>query len=254
MATMSTDSPLAQTLAGLAGRGRAQRDYLLYLFMQAVVVFVWWPKSSLREVLEIGDGPDTLRAAVIAAGVAIAWFSARAGAQEVLLPGQRGLRELARHGARAPARLLAADIAGYVLHSVHLLALSSPLLLMAFAVSGGDARALAWCAAAIVFHAAFFRLAAASVHLQLGGAGAMSIVLVRAVVVATYLLTAVFAPAASHPVLASRLLDGDAGAAGASPALLFMLVYGLLSALLAVLLYAQLTRLRRDAPGAAAGA
>lgn len=253
-AVTRTDSPLAQTLLGLAGRGQAQLDYLLYLFLQAVVVFVWWPKSTLREMLQAGDGPDTLLAAVIAAGIAIAWFSARAGAQEVLLPDQRGLSEWARVSAIGPARLLGADLAGHLLLTLHLLALSSPLLLMAFAVSGGDWVALGWCLTAIVFQATFYRLAAASVYLFLGHHGAITIVSVRAIVVLTYLLTAVFAPAASHLVLASRLLDGTAAAHGGSAALLFMLVYAALSALLVLLLLGRITRLRRGAAGVAASA
>lgn len=247
----STDSPLAQSVTGLAGRGRAQLDYLLYLFLQAVVVFVWWPKSSLREMLAEGDGPDTLLAAVLAAGFATAWFSARAGAQEVLLPEQRGLREWTAHTPIAPVRLLAADLTGQVLLSVHLLALSSPLLLMAFATSGGEPGALMWCLTAIVFQATFYRLAAASVYLFIGHHGATTTVLVRAVVIATYLLTGVFAPAASHLVLTSRLLDG---ASGAEAALAFMLVYAALSTLLLVVLYGQLTRLRRDGAAVQASA
>jgi hypothetical protein len=254
MTLSSSESPLAHGIAGLLGHRRAQLDYLMYLFMQAVVVFVWWPKNSLREVLTAGNGPDTLLAAVLAAGFASAWFSARAGAQELLAPRQRGLHEWAAHTAVAPARLLGADLAAQLLHTLHLLALSAPLLLMAFAVSGGDPGALAWCVSAIVFQAFFYRLAAACVFLFIGQHHAMTIVLARAIVIAGYLLTAVFVPAASHLVLAWRLLDQAPQVPHAEAALLFMLVYGALSALLAALLVARIARLRRAGTPAEAAA
>jgi hypothetical protein len=254
MTLSSSESPLAHGIAGLLGHGQAQLDYLMYLFMQAVVVFVWWPKNSLREVLTAGNAPDTLLAAVIAAGFASAWFSARAGAQELLAPRQRGLHDWAAHTPVAPARLLGADLAAQVLHTLHLLALSAPLLLMAFAVSGGDPGALAWCVCAIVFQALFYRLAAACVCLFIGPQRAMTTVLVRAIVIAGYLLTALFVPAASHLVLAWRLLDQAPQVPHAEAALLFMLVYGALAALLAVLLIARIARLRRDGTPAEAAA
>lgn len=254
MALSSSESPLAHGIAGLLGHGRAQLDYLMYLFMQAVVVFVWWPKNSLRELLADGNGPDTLLAAVLAFGFASAWFSARAGAQELLAPQQRGLHEWVAHTPLAPARLLGAELAAQVLHTLHLLALSAPLLLMAFAVSAGDPGALAWCLCAIVVQAIFYRLAAASVFLFIGQRRALTTVLVRAIVIAGYLLTAVFVPAASPLVLAWRLLDLAPQGPDAAAALLFMLVYGALSALLAALLVVRIARLRRDGTPAEAAA
>jgi len=243
-AVTNTDSPLAQVLRGLAGRGNAQLDYLMYLFLQAVAVFVWWPKSTLSEMLQAGDGPNTLLAAVVTAGIAIAWFSARAGAQEVLLPAQRRLDEWASARSISPARVLAGALAGHLLLTLHLLALSSPLLLMAFTVSGGGWGALAWCLTAIVFQATFFHLAAATVYLYLGHHEAITLVLVRAIVVLTYLLTAVLAPAASHLVLSSRLLDSAPAAYGDGAPALFLLVYAALCALLLVPLAGRISRLR----------
>jgi ABC-type uncharacterized transport system YnjBCD permease subunit len=82
----------------------------------------------------------------------------------------------------------------------------------------------------------------------------MTTVLVRAIVIAGYLLTALFVPAASHLVLAWRLLDQAPQVPHAEAALLFMLVYGALAALLAVLLVARIARLRRDGTPAEAAA
>jgi hypothetical protein len=249
-----TDPLLAETVRGLGGRGRAQSDYLLYLALQAVVVFVWWPKSTLREVLAAGEAPNTLLAAVIAAGVATAWFAARAGAEEVLLPGQHGLRDWAAATPLALGRILGGYVAGHLLHTVHLLALSAPLLLTAFSVSGGEWDALGGCLTAIVFQATFYRLAGASVYLSIGHFGAMSILSVRAIVVLTYALTTAFAPAASPLALSARLLGAGApalapGAALPAP-LAFVLLYAAASAALLALLHVQLARARRGAAAA----
>jgi len=248
-----TDPLLAETVRGLGGCGRAQSDYLLYLALQAMAVFVWWPKSTLREMLAAGDGPNTLLAAVIAAGIGVAWFAARAGAEEVLLPDQHGLRDWAAETPRALGRILVGYLAGHLLHTVHLLSLSAPLLLTAFSVSGGEWDALGWCLTAILFQATFCRLAAASIHLSIGHYPAMSILSVRAVVVLSYVLTAAFAPAASPLTLAARLLGAATpDRAAPSATLTFVLLHVAASAVLVAVLHAQLARIRRGAAVAAA--
>lgn len=253
-ALTSADSPLAQTLAGITGRSSAQLDYLMYLFLQAVVVFIWWPKDTLPEMLAAGTGPSTLLAAVLAAGVGIAWFSVRAGAQELSAPGQPGLREWVSRGSSTPAILLASQIAADLILIVHLLALSSPLILMAFAVSGASWSTLGWCAITIVCQAMFYHMAARAIFLSLGHLEAVRIVLVRALVLATYLLSVVFAPAASHLALSARLLHADPGTSGAEPALAFMLIYLVLGAILAGVVLVRLGQLRRGASRIAAAA
>ena len=84
---MRSNPLVTEVLVGLTGRGKAQLDYLGLLLLQAVVLFLWWPKSGVAPMLESQYGPRTLAAVVMAVGVAMAYLALRAGAEEILLPG-----------------------------------------------------------------------------------------------------------------------------------------------------------------------
>ena len=63
------DPVFSEAMRGLTGSGAAHLEYLLYLFLQAVVLFIWWPKDSLLEALAAADRPDTLLASAISTRV-----------------------------------------------------------------------------------------------------------------------------------------------------------------------------------------
>lgn len=238
---------LVETLGGLTGAGRAQRDWLVYLLLQAMMVFLWWPKDSLPEVLDATDPPDTLLAAMLVAGATVSWYCLRAGAEELLLPGQHGLREWAAATRLGLARILAGYLGAHLLQVLHLLTLSLPLMMLAFGVSGGEWAAFGWCLCAIVFQATFYRLAAAAVYMAIGHHGAMTVLSVRALLLATYGLTTLLVPPLSHPALCWRLLKTTAGGVAEAEPLVFLLAYGVASALLAAVLHRQLALLREGA-------
>lgn len=207
---------LHETLLGLARCGTAHSEYLLYLFLQAAVLFIWWPKDSMLETLASADRPDTLLASVLALGLATAWYSARAGAEEFRLPGQAGLVQWTL-GTRLPeGRILGGYLAGSVAQVLGLVTLSLPLLLCGFTVSGGSAGAVGWCVLAVVFQSVFFRLAGASIHLAIGQQEIMTRVCVRGAVVAAYVSGLALLPAASHVALSRALLDAPVQASGLS--------------------------------------
>jgi len=244
---MRANPLLREYLRGLAGSGRAHQDYLLYLFLQAVVLFIWWPKDTLPEALAAAQTPNTLLAAVLAAGAAVSWFAARTGAEEVLLPGQNGLRDWAAATPLPLGKLLRGYVAGHLVHTGALVALSLPLVLCAFTVSGGEWRALATSLLAIVFMATFFRLAAASIYLAIGQHRATALVCTRGLVLLTYLITAVTLAPASHLLLASNLLRNAAAppVVLAPSAAVFMALHLLACLVLLGLLHRQLAGVRR---------
>jgi hypothetical protein len=217
------DPVFHETLAGLAGSGTAHLEYLLYLFLQAVVLFIWWPKGTLPEVLAEADRPDTLLASVLASGFATAWYSARAGAEEFALPGQSGLIQWALGTGLPLGRILTGYLAGSLTQVLGLVALSLPLVLCGFSVSGGSFHAVTWCLVAVVFQATFLRLAAAAIHLAIGQQIVMTRVCIRGAVVATYLAGLTLLPAASHVALSRTLLDTPMAATGlAHPGVAFI--------------------------------
>lgn len=257
---MPRTNPLAaEVIRGLAGRGAAQHAYLNYLFLQAIVLLVWWPKGGLVDALHREEGPDTLVAVLMAVGVTVAYYSLRAGAEEILLPGQHPLREWTVATPLATGRILRGYLAGHLVQVGHALAMSSPLVLAAFSVAGGGWTALGWVLATVVFQSTFYRLVGAVLYMSMGHHGAMSFVVVRAALLLGYAVAGSLLPSTSHLVVTSRLLGGAGDAAatpgGLPPHAAFLLVYALLAAALAAVLHRQLSRHRpRAGADAVAGA
>lgn len=256
---MRTNPLVADVLTGLNQPGKAQLDYLGLLLVQAVVVFLWWPKDGIAQALQSQHSPRTLAVLVMAVGVTTAYFALRAGAELIALPGQRGLREWAR--APLPAgSILSGYIVGQLLHSLHLVALSSPLLLAAFTVSGGEWTALGWCLAAVLAQALFYRLCGAITHLSLGQHRNAVTGTMHTIMVIVYVPVGFLAPVTSHLALAYRTL-GEAlppqpTLAAMPDGLAFVLIYAGLSAAAALALHRRLLReqaLMRNSDGAGVG-
>jgi hypothetical protein len=207
-------------------------------------------------MLESGHGPDTLTAVAVAFGATSAYHAVRAGAEEFLLPGQHGLRDWALATPLRLRRVLAGYVGGQLVHHLHLLALSSPFLLMAFTVSGGEWIALGWCLAAALVQALFYRLCGAITHLAIGHHPAECHFIVRAVVVVPYVLIGWLVPLTSHVALSAQLLGERQDA---QPVLTlmpepwtFIALYSALSLLALAVVGALLSHHRRHTAGAAA--
>lgn len=199
---------VSEVFSGLNRPGKAQLDYLGLLLVQAVVVFLWWPKEGIAQALQSQHTPRTLMALVMAVGVTTAYFALRAGAEVIALPGQRGLREWAR-ATLAAGSVIGGYIAGQLLHSLHLVVLSSPLLLMAFTISGGEWPVLGWCLAAVLIQALFYRLCGAITCLSLGQHRHAMITTARTIMVVVYVPVGLLAPVTSHLALAYRTLGEE---------------------------------------------
>jgi hypothetical protein len=244
---------VTEVVRGLARPGQAHVDYLGMLLLQAVVLLLWWPRDPVLQVLENQSGPNVLTALVMAIGATTAYFSLRIGAEEVLLPGQHGLRDWALATPLAAGRILHGYVLGHLLLSLHLLALSAPLVLMAFTVSGGEWPALGWCMGAVLLQGLFYRLCGAIIHIAIGQHRAESRFFVRATLIAIYIPVAFLLPLTSHILLTSRALGEGLGldAMFAAPPqyFAFLAAYGGLGILTAAVLYVLLLRARRARNG-----
>ena len=242
-----------EVLLGLGEPGRTHLVHLGYLALQGLVLFLWWPpRNDLYHVLATGNPPDPLLAVVIAFGVTLSYYSLRAGAEELLLPGQHALGEWALASPLPLARILRGYICGQLLLSVHALFLSSPLLLAAFTVGGGGWPLLLASLGAVLVQALFYRLSGALIYLLLGHRRTLALLSVRAVLLLGYALPPFVLPAASHIMVSHRLFNRPepAEVAPLPEPLLFPLIYAGLSALLAVALHLLLARHRRAAAAA----
>ena len=92
--------------AGLGRPGMAGLHKLGLLLLLAIVLIIWWPKTGLEQALVSQQDPNTLTAVVIALGVAMAYLALRCGAEEIMLPGQHGLRDWAQATPVRPGRIL----------------------------------------------------------------------------------------------------------------------------------------------------
>ena len=255
---MRSNPLVSEVLAGLARGGRAQLDYLGLLLLQAVVLFLWWPKAGVAQMLESQHGPHTLAAVVMAVGVTTAYFALRAGAEEILLPGQHGLRDWALATPLGLGRVLRGYLLGQLVHSLHLLALSSPLVVVSFTVSGGEWIALAWCLAALLVQAMFYRLCGAVTHFTIGQHRSESYFTVRAILLLLYGPVGWLAPVASHIAFTSRALGESTATrpefASVPGQWVFLAAYAGSSVLATIALHRLLSRARRGMAGPHAGA
>jgi hypothetical protein len=256
---MMRSNPLVtEVLVGLTRNGSAQLDHLGLLVLQVAVLFVLWPKGDVTELLASQHSPYTLAGVVMAMGVAMAYIALRAGIEEILLPGQHGLRDWAVATPLGLGRILRGYLAGQFVHSLYLLALSSPLLLMAFTVSGGEWAALGWCVSAALVQAVFYRLCGAITHLTREQHRARRLYTIRTILAVVYVPVGWFAPVTSHLAFTFGAL-GETVAT--QPAVLespdpaeFLAIYAVLSVVAALAVYRLLLRERRrmaDAPGRA---
>ena len=248
-------NPLVQeAVLGLGEPGRAHFVQLGHLGLQGLVLFLWWPpRNDLYHVLATGNPPDPLLAVVIAVGVTLAWYSLRAGAEEILLPGQHPLGEWALGSPLPLARILRGYLGAQLLQSLHAAYLSTPLLLAAFAVGGGTWPVLLSGIAAALVQALFYRLAGALLYLVLGHRRTLNLIALRAALILGYAVPPFVLPAASHIMVSLHLFSPSRPAEAATipePAALFVLIYSGLSAFLALVLYLVLARHRRAATAA----
>lgn len=201
-------NPLTTEVArGLTRDGRAHLGYVNLLVFQALALFLWWPKSSLPEMLARADRPDTLLAVAIVCVITIGYHQVRCGAEEFLLPGQHGLREWAVATDLPLSRILAGHLVGVALQLIHALALSSPLWMVAFAVCDATLAGVLTVFGATALLALELRLGAALIGLLIGHHPAACFFAVRGWL-ATALLAPVLLPAVSYLGVAARLLDG----------------------------------------------
>lgn len=241
---MARINPLiAEVLAGFARPGPMHLVYLNYLLLQAGVLLLWWPKGALLARLESEAGPATLLAVLVAVGASVAYYSIRAGAEELLLPGQSSLREWVLATPLKLGRILRGYLCGHILQTLHAIMLSSPLLLMAYAVAGDEWTGLVWSVTAILFQAAFYRLVGAVLYLLIGHYEVIMFLALRVVLVLGFLIAGALIPLTGYWRVSYHLLNGVAptGFTG------FVVVHTVSALGLVGVLYLLLSRQRRGA-------
>ena len=236
---------LVEALQGIRGKNgfsQIQLDYLNYLLIQAVVLFFWWPKNTLFWRLETESPPDTLLAMLIGLGITTAYYSIRAGSEEILLPGQHSLAEWAIATPLALWRILSGYLLGHTAQLLHAFMLSLPLLLMAYFVAGSGWSAFVLCLLVVFIQATSCRLLGAALYLISGHREAVMFFGSRIVLVLIYGIIGLLFPPMSQWTATSELLSNTPQMTYVQG---FFLTHGLLCLLLVWLIYLLLAQRRR---------
>jgi len=252
MGVINGNPLLAEALTGLRGSGQIHLSYFNYLLIQAAVLFIWWPKSTLIGWLESETAPTTLLAVVIAVGVTVAYYSLRAGAEELLLPGQHSLWEWVLSTQLKLGRIMYGYLCAHILQTLHVIMLSSPILLMGYAVAGNRWSDFIWSLIAIVFQATFYRLLGAVMYMLIGHYDHIMFLSLRAALVVGYLLIGALLSITSQIMPPAHLLNGDVMYSGYDTLggiWKFILINIVLCLLLGWMLYLMLARRRRSIAG-----
>lgn len=237
---------------GLVGSAEATRAHFGYLLLQGAALLLWWPWNEMARVLESGAQPKTLLAVSIALAACAALDGVRAGAEELLLPGQHPLREWVVDTSLSLVRIVSGWLALQLLQLAYLLALSAPLLVMALPVSAASWASLGWVLATIVVVGIEFRLCGALVYLLVGHRSQATFVGLRVLVVTVFVTLPFVLPAASQPVLAHALLVGgdvsELAVAGVPAFGVHLAVHGSAVVVMLAALCGWLARERRETP------
>ena len=247
---MRNNPLIIEAWQGLSQIGVVQKTYLQYMLIQAAVLLIWWPHHSLSERLHNESSPDTLLAVLIAVGATLAYYNVRKGAEEMLLAGQHSLLEWAQTSTLPLSRVLSGYLASQLLVNMHALLLSSPLLLLAYAIA--DDTNLIWLISllALLLQAFFYYLLTAILYLKLGQHRQTMVLSIRAVLLLGYLALGPLLPISSHIFISVQLLNRttteQTQLAALDDSYSFLAFYTLLCLLLIVVLYRLLQSRRQD--------
>jgi hypothetical protein len=217
--------------------GHLTRRYFGLLLLQALALFMWWPKSDLVDVLVTQSPPATLLALLVVVLPCMAYGQLRCG--EALLA-EMG-PALAGAGWR---RCLSAHLGAQIGVLLHALALSSPLVLIAWSVSPAPPSALLLGVAGGLVAVLAVGLLAAVIAMTLREAEALRFFAARAAAVVLLLLPGALWPplngfawlraqlGADGGVSAVSLVQGAGAVALPAYALTLMLLCGALALLL----------------------
>ncbi|MEM9604840.1 MAG: hypothetical protein AAGA11_18390 [Pseudomonadota bacterium] len=174
--------------------------FLPYLALQAGVLLLWWPKTSLLERTGTGDEPATLVAVLAVSGAALAGFALL---MDIFPP--RTPQPVGRPTAEPPSTEQPRSVIGYVGIQLaqlgYLMLLCLPLTLVAHAISSLAAAELSWVVAFTAVHTVFYRVLGIWFVLRWPAREAVLKLGCPAVLVSVYALATVFSPCLSHAAL-----------------------------------------------------
>jgi hypothetical protein len=241
-----------RALHKLAEPGFTPHTFFSYLIVQAMVLLAWWPKGGLFDRIDAAAEPVTLTAVAIYTGAALAYFALQLSADE-LSHSQTTVSNQASTAANArwsilqstrlsPLSVVSKYLKAHAIQLLYLLALCTPLMAVAHALSSVPITALLWIALVTTVHTTFYRLLGSWLHLRWTKHDMLATVVSRALLAIVYLATVFLLPELSHISISFQLtqpsmISMSAPASTLEIVLIFLVTYSALCIVLCIALY-----------------
>ena len=241
-----------RALHKLAEPGFTPHTFFSYLIVQAMVLLAWWPKGGLFDRIDAAAEPVTLTAVAIYTGTALAYFALQLSADELshsqtTVSNQASIAANARWSILQSTRLSPLSVVSkylkaHAIQLLYLLALCTPLMAVAHALSSVPITALLWIALLTTVHTTFYRLLGSWLHLRWIKHDMLATVVSRALLAIVYLATVFLLPELSHISISFQLtqpsmISMSAPASTLEIVLIFLVTYSALCIVLCIALY-----------------
>jgi hypothetical protein len=198
-------SPLAvQGWNELQQSGRMHRDCLALLAIQAFVLLLWWPKSSLYFTLVGQHSPNTVMASSIALGISVSYLGIRLGAEELRAGNQHTLLEWVVLTDIPLQQALSGYFVSACLHVAYWILLCAPLMVVALSISPSSWSAAGTNLLGVTLLGLTHIFLGGLIYLLIGHHATLAYLVVRGLFLTMIIGTALVSPAASYLLLTFR--------------------------------------------------
>jgi hypothetical protein len=130
------DPFLSEDLSASFTRVPALRAYAVFAAVMGCVIMVWWPRGPLASYLRTGVVPDTFVAAAIGLLGCAVYMGMRFGAEDFAEEGASKVHDFVTLTPVPVSSVVASKMVAAVLHTLFLLALGLPFLIIGSSVNG----------------------------------------------------------------------------------------------------------------------
>jgi ABC-type transport system involved in cytochrome c biogenesis permease component len=127
---------IAEDLSASFTRTSALRSYPGFIAVMAVVILIWWPRGPFTTYLRAGTVPDSFTAAALGLLACAAYLSARFGAEDFAEESASRVQDFVTLTPVPVSSVVAGKMAASAVHTIFILVLGLPFLLLGSAVNG----------------------------------------------------------------------------------------------------------------------
>jgi uncharacterized membrane protein len=127
---------IGEDLSAAFSRTPALRAYLAFMAVMSGILLVWWPRSPLASYLRTGVAPDSFISAALGLLGCAVYVSARMGAEDFSEEGSSKVRDFVTLTPVPVSVVVAGKLVTAVLHTLFLLLLGLPFLVIGSSVNG----------------------------------------------------------------------------------------------------------------------